>query len=137
MKDLMEKVDLAIKASGGEEFNKKRCYCDSSVGYVIEYAPCEYYAIRNALFAMKGYLKNQSLLITESNDKEGIIGILSRIFTLISESTEIPFCNIELEDIEREKTGYKSLHLNIKWLPNNKKEKKKEIMIKKERYLDF
>jgi len=49
---LMEMIDLAIAANGGEGFRQDWCQCDYSVGYV----PCEYCAIRNALLAMKHYL---------------------------------------------------------------------------------
>ena len=46
------KIDLALRANGGKEFNKGNCRCDPSVGM----APCEYCAIQEALLAAREVL---------------------------------------------------------------------------------
>lgn len=51
-KKLLERIDLAIKANGGDKWRKEMCQCDPDVGF----QPCEYCATYNALIATKTFL---------------------------------------------------------------------------------
>lgn len=50
----INKIDLAFRANGGEEFRPDRCSCEPEVGFV----PCEYCAIRDGLLVGKKALES-------------------------------------------------------------------------------
>lgn len=53
IENIKEKIDLAFRANGGEEFRQDLCGCDPDVGFV----PCEYCAIRDGLLIGKKALE--------------------------------------------------------------------------------
>lgn len=61
MKTLLEKIDLAIKANGGEDWRSDYCQCDAVVGYTL----CEYCAIHSALRDSKRLVSNVLTMIND------------------------------------------------------------------------
>lgn len=53
IENIKNKIDLAFRAIGGEEFREDWCSCDPSVGF----SPCEYCAIREGLLIGKKALE--------------------------------------------------------------------------------
>lgn len=53
---MVSRVELAILANGGGDYDEKACECDASVNQ----APCRYCAIRDALNETLRYLRAQA-----------------------------------------------------------------------------